>query len=434
MRPTSIEIIKKFRDAGHEAYWAGGCVRDMLLGIEPKDFDIVTSAHPNQIEDLLEKTIPIGKQFGVIMAIEDGHQFEIATFRSDAGYSDGRRPDAVEFKSAREDALRRDFTINGLFYDPLADEVIDYIAGQDDLEAHLIRFIGDPETRILEDHLRLLRAVRFKNTFDFQYHPDTYNAIKKHADKIVGISSERIRDELIKMIIDKNRAKAFEDMEDLGLLQIILPEIQAMKGVAQPVEYHNGRDVFEHTMAALHSIPEGEALSLYWSTLLHDSGKPDTFELTDRIRFDGHAEVSAQHARKILKRLNFKRSFVEQVSWLCEHHMSVYNVLDMPKKTRMRWFLKPYFLELLALNKADCSGIEPLDLKRHDQVLELYRQETDELPDEIPKLVSGEDVMELLGLEPGPKVQEVLDEVFDLQLEGKLKTHQQAIEWLRNIR
>lgn len=430
MEPTSIKIINQLKAAGHEAFWAGGCVRDMLMGIKPKDYDIVTSAKPDEIEDLLEKTIPIGKEFGVILALQDDHEFEVATFRSDSGYSDGRRPQAVYYSNARDDAKRRDFTINGLFYDPTTDQIFDYIEGQKDLDAKLIRFIGDPDTRIEEDHLRILRAVRFKNTLDFQYHPDTYTALKKHAQKITKISSERIRDELNKMIIDKQRKNAFNDLEDLGLLEILLPEIQAMKGVAQPADYHKEGDVYEHTMQAIDSMPEGEPLSLYWAVLLHDVGKPDTFELEERIRFDGHAEKSAEHAKSILKRLNMPKNFIKKVCWLVEHHMSIYNVLDMPKSARIKWFLKPYWLELLDLNKYDVLGTTPSNLETYDRIKNLYTEEVSELPDELPKLLSGKEIMQIKGLKPGPEVGLIVEELEDLQLEGEITTKEQALKWL----
>ncbi len=401
------------------------------MGIKPKDYDIVTSAKPDEIEDLLEKTIPIGKEFGVILAIENDHEFEIATFRSDSGYSDGRRPDAIEFTSAEQDAQRRDFTINALFYDPVEDKIYDYVDGQKDLEAGLVRFIGDPEARILEDHLRVLRAVRFKNVYDFQYHPETYNAVKKYADRITHISSERIRDELNKMIVDKKRVEAFNDMEDLGLLEIVLPEVQKMKGVAQPADYHEEGDVYEHTMQAIGAMPEGEAVSLYWTVLLHDIGKPDTFKVEERIRFDGHAEKSAEIANTILRRLKFPKNFIKKVQWMVEHHMSIYNVLEMPKAARLKWFLKPYWLELLEVNKFDVLGTDPADLSTYEEIRQLYHDEVSELPDELPKLLSGKDIMEAKGLKAGPEVGLLLEELKDLQLEGEITTEEQAKEWLK---
>lgn len=431
MKLSAIELVKKLQQQGHQTFWAGGCVRDILLGQEPKDYDIVTSATPEQVENLIDKTIPIGKQFGVILAEQDRHHFEIATFRSDSGYSDGRRPDAVEFKTAQEDAARRDFTINGLFYDPVADQIYDYINGEQDLEAKLVRFIGEPETRIKEDNLRILRAVRFKSVLDFQYHPETYQAVKKQAQLITNVSAERIRDELNKMLQSNSRVESLNDLEDLGLLEILLPEVQALKGVAQPAKFHKGLDVYEHTMQALNSIPADQPLSLIWATLLHDIGKPDTFKLEgDRIKFEGHAKRSGEIAYQILKRLNFSRTFIKKVVWLCEYHMSVFNVLKMPKAAKIKWYLKPYFLELLELHKADASGINPVEHDMYHKILEDYRLETSHLPPKLPKLISGNDIMDITGLTPGPKVKEIIDKIHDLQLEGVITTYEQAIEWV----
>lgn len=243
---SAIEIVTTLQKAGHKAYFAGGCVRDMILKVEPKDYDIATSARPEEIEALFEKTIPVGKSFGVIFTHLNGHNFEIATFRSDSGYSDGRRPDAVIFTHAEEDAKRRDFTINGLFYDPIADEIHDFVGGRNDIENKLIRFIGTPHERILEDHLRIIRAIRFKNTLGFGYHPDTYHAIKKHAQLADKVSWERVRDELNKIISCGQAAVAFEDFQDTGVLPYILPELEECKGVAQPAEYHHEGDVLTH--------------------------------------------------------------------------------------------------------------------------------------------------------------------------------------------
>ena len=435
MKLSSIEIIKKLREKGYQALWAGGCVRDILLGVEPKDYDIVTSATPDQVEQLLPKTIPIGKQFGVILAESDGNHFEIATFRQEGDYLDGRRPSSVTFASEVEDASRRDFTINGLFYDPIADQILDFIEGQKDIEAKLVRFIGDPTSRIQEDNLRIIRAVRFKTTLDFQYHPETYQAIKQNADLIKNVSAERIQAELNKMLQSPRRVEALNDLEDLGLLEILLPEVQAMKGVAQPVEYHGGRDVYEHTMACLQSLPEDAPLTLVWATLLHDSGKPATFKLAeDRIRFDGHDQASGEIAINILNRLNFSRRDIEKVSWLCEHHMSVFNVLTMPLAAKTRWYLKPYFLELLDLHHADASGIEPIDLSVYKKILQDYRAITDALPDKLPKLITGLEIMELTGLPASPKIKQIVDQIEDLQYEGKITTREQAIEWVQNFK
>lgn len=438
MMPASIEIIKKLRKAGFEAYWAGGCVRDILLGIKPKDYDIVTSAKPDEIEKTLkkelQKIIPIGKQFGVLMGIKDGHQFEIATFRSDSGYSDGRRPDAVTFTNAKEDAFRRDFTINGMFYDPIKDKILDYVGGQKDLEARLVRFIGDPHERILEDHLRILRAIRFKNQFGFQYEPKTYTALHKHARLVIDkVSKERVTVELNKMIMSENAVNSFEDMEDIGVLEIVMPEIQVLKGVAQPYKYHREGDVWNHTMKALKSLPETASLAVRWAVLLHDSGKPQTFELKERIRFDHHVDFSKKIANVLLNRLRFPRKFIEEIEWLVLHHMMMMPLTEMPEGKKRKWFLHPWFLNLMQVFKADAEGTVPSDLSLYEKILALYRQSMKKMP-KVPKpLVAGEDVMKILKIKPGKKVGEILEEIQEKQLAGKITTKKQALAYIKKL-
>ena len=434
MMPTSIEIIKQLKKAGHDAYWAGGCVRDILLGIKPKDYDIVTSAKPDDIEELLEHTIPIGKQFGVILAVQNSHHFEIATFRSDSGYSDGRRPDAIEFTSAEEDAKRRDFTINGMFYDPLEDKIIDFVGGQKDLEAKLIRFIGDPHERILEDHLRILRAVRFKNQFSFQYEPKTYTALHKHSRLVIDkVANERIAAELNKIMLSPNTVQAFEDMEDIGILSIILPEIQALKGVAQPFKYHQEGDVWTHTMQAIASLSETASLPVRWGTLLHDSGKPETFELAERIRFDGHVEASRKIAKNMLTRLRFERRTIDEVCWLVEHHMMMVPLVDMPDGRKRKWFFHPWFLNLMQVFKADAQGTTPTDLSLYDTIYRLYRTTIKKMPKPPKPLLTGEEIMEELHLKPGKDIGKILEEMEEKQLAGELKTKKQALTWIKAL-
>lgn len=430
MKVSSVEIIKALRRAGHTAYWAGGCVRDMLLGVKPQDFDIATSARPEEIKKILKKTIPVGEKYGVLIAEKNGHHFEIATFRSDSGYSDGRRPDAVLFTDAEEDAARRDFTINALFYDPIEDKVLDYVGGQDDLKNKLVRFIGDPQERIREDHLRIIRAVRFKNTLGFQYHPDTYKALKKHAQLSLNVSAERIRDELNKMIMDDSFVRSLEDMEDLGVLAAVLPEAQAMKGVAQPPEFHTEGDVWNHTLRALGALKPQASLILRWAVFLHDIGKPETFKIAERIRFDQHAEKSSDMASEILRRLKFPAKDIKIICWIIRHHMMLFNVFKMPAGRRRHWFLNPWFLDLLELNRCDILGTIPADISMHDKVLDLYREDLKEMPHPPGRLLSGEEIMKLLKIHSGRRVGKILDELRFLQLEGRLKTKLQAKKWL----
>lgn len=442
MKSTSLEIIEVLKNAGHEAFWAGGCVRDMLLGIKPKDFDIVTSAKPDEIETLLEHTIPIGKQFGVILAIKNGHSFEIATFRSDSGYSDGRRPNAVLFTNAEEDAKRRDFTINGMFYDPTTDKIIDYVGAQEDLKEKLIRFIGDSETRIKEDHLRILRAVRFKNTHNFQYHPDTYEAIKKHASLIQNISAERIRDELNKIIMEDKPGKAFEELFELGILQYIIPEMIKLKGLAQPLQYHTEGDVWDHSLKSIDSLREEEIdpnplreklpdLALKWAVILHDIGKFDTFDIDDRIRYNGHAEIGAEMAKKIMNRLRFPLKTIQKTSWLIEKHMLIVPLFEMPEKRRRHWFLEPHFEDLLEVYRCDSMGIIPLDLSLYEKLLFLYRSEIAKLRLMPKNLINGNDVMEILGIEKGQRVGKIIKEIREKQIEGDIKNRKEAIKYIK---
>lgn len=430
MKLTSIEVIKILRRAGFVAYWAGGCVRDMLLGIRPKDIDIATSARPDDLKKLLTKIHPVGEKYGVVIAEHKGRHFEVATFRSDSGYTDGRRPDAVFFMSPKEDALRRDFTINALFYDPLEDKVFDYVGGQEDLKNKLIRFIGDPHDRILEDHLRIIRAIRFKNTFGFQYHPQTYKALKIHAKLSKKVSGERLRDELNKMIMHASFPEALCDMEDTGVLAEILPEIQAMKGVAQPPEFHTEGDVFEHTLRSFRALKPEASFILRWAVFLHDVGKPATFKIAERIRFDKHSEKSSEITEKILRHLKFSVKDMKIIQWLVLHHMMVYNVLEMSVGRRRHWFLNPWYLDLLEVNRCDAAGTVPSDLSTHDKVLELYRKDMKDMPREPKRLLTGHEIMALLGLPSGPKIKEILEELRLLQLEKKLKTKSEAKRWL----
>lgn len=443
MKATSIQIIETLKKAGHEAYWAGGCVRDMLLGIEPKDFDIVTSAKPEEIEKLLEHTIPIGKQFGVILAIVNNHHFEIATFRSDSGYSDGRRPDAVEFTNAEEDAKRRDFTINALFYDPTADKIIDYVGGQKDLDEKIVKFIGNPEDRIKEDYLRILRAVRFRNAYDMQYHPETYAAIRKYSNLIKKTSKERVADELNKMILGKNAGRAFEELFEIGALEIIMPELCKLKGLAQPKQFHNEGDVWDHSLKSLDSLTNEEAdpdplpakppsAALKWAVLFHDIGKFDTITIdNDRIRYNGHAEKGAEIAGKVLRRLKFPKKITDRVSWLIKNHMLVMQLMDMPEGRRRSWFLKPEFEDLLEVYRCDAMGIEPMNLTDYQKLKKLYRHEIAHLKLMPKQLIDGDEVMKILKLKPGAEIGKLLDEVREKQLAGEIKTAKEAKEYLK---
>ena len=431
MQTTSLDIVQKLRDHGFEALYAGGFVRDMLLGIEAKDIDIATNATPDQIEEIFENTYPIGKAFGVIHVNQNGFSFEIATFRRDGEYEDGRRPKTVHFSDSREDALRRDFTINGLFYDPITKKIIDYVGGQKDLEERVVQFIGTPDERIQEDHLRMLRAVRFAHQINGQFEPQTYASIKKHAKLVGDVSKERIRDELNKMLISKTRAKALEDLQDLGLLTLIFPELEKLKGIAQPRKYHREGSVWDHVMKGIMSIKSSN-INLIWATLLHDIGKPDTYHMDERIRFNGHAEKSAEIAEVVLTRLRFSNREKEQIVWAVKNHMSLFHLIgeDTSEKTKREWFMHPAFPLLLELHRADVLGTSPHDLTSYNALKNAYqiRKEAGQL--KIPKLISGDEIGELLGLKEGKEIGKILEEIKDKQMLGEIETRAEVIEYI----
>lgn len=451
MQQTSIAIIEKLQTAGFKAYWAGGCVRDMLLlgklypvlagglprshralATEPKDFDIVTDATPEQVEKIFSKSVPIGKAFGVMLIIENGHHFQIATFRTEGAYKDGRRPEEVEFTHPEADAFRRDFTINGMFYDPVAQKLYDFVGGQADLKERLIRFIGDPEKRILEDHLRILRAVRFKNALDFQYHPDTYNAIIKHAAHAKKVSVERLRDELNIMIASPHASAAFRDLHETGILKAILPEVEAMKGVAQPSQYHLEGDVLEHAIEALDSLQKKVSAPVRWAVFLHDIGKTETFVLKERIRFDHHAERSGEIVKKLMERFHFSREECEHVSWLVRHHMMVVDLIKMPLGRQRHWFLHPWFKDLLVVFKADVAGTKPHNFDLYKKVEKLYKDTLKTFKKRPKPLLTGDEIMVLLKITGSPRIGEILAQLHEAHLGGIVKTKKDAKAWVKN--
>lgn len=435
MYSTAVQIVQTLRKNGFDAYFAGGFVRDLLLKKEHKDIDIATSAHPEQIEALFSKTYPIGKQFGVILVQESGHTFEVASFRSDSGYSDGRRPDFVTFTTAKEDAQRRDFTINGMFYDPLKEEVLDFVGGKRDVEARVIRFIGNPVERLREDHLRLLRAVRFAHQIDGQFEPNTYAAIKQEAHLITNVSAERIQQELSKILLLRSRARALEDLQDLGLLQYILPEVELLKGVAQPKNFHQEGSVWDHAMKSIDSLSgeDAEDITLIWAVLLHDIGKPATFSVDERIRYNGHAEVSAEMASVIMKRLKFPNTYSEKIQWAIGRHMSLEHLSDpdTPEISRRKFITHPWFPFLLELHKADVQGTIPADLQLYEDLLKIHKDIISSLPQVLPKLISGDEVMKLMHVEKGPELGKIMTEIKDWQLLGEVKTKEEVLQKLR---
>jgi poly(A) polymerase len=432
-RELSDKIARTLREAGHEAYFVGGCVRDLELGREPADYDVSTDARPERVQELFPDSLAIGAQFGVILVTENGAEVEVATFRSDIGYSDGRHPDRVVYtNSAKEDVLRRDFTINGMLFDPRTNEVLDYVNGRTDLRAHIIRAIGEPERRFREDKLRLVRAVRFAARFNFAIEPETAAAIRRLAPEILVVSAERLRDELTKILTKGAARRGFELLDELGLLPHVLPEIARMKGVEQPPQFHPEGDVWIHTLLMLEMLPAGASPTLAWGVLLHDVGKPPTFAPPTgpegRIRFDGHVEVGTKMAEEICRRFRFSNDETEQISLLVANHLRFKDVPQMRQSTLKRFLRLPRFEEHLELHRLDCLSSHR-NLENYEFV-QRFLAETPPAEVRPARLISGDDLIGL-GLKPGPDFKEILRNVEDAQLEGRITSRDEALALAR---
>ena len=438
----ATEIVETLRQRGFQAYLVGGCVRDLLLGREPKDYDVATDATPEQVMHIFPETYAVGAQFGVVLVpapervqastdTTSKHAVEVATFRSDIGYTDGRHPDEVRFTAdPRQDVARRDFTINGMMLDPVSGEVLDYVGGRSDLQAGIIRTIGDAAARFGEDKLRMLRAVRFAARFEYTIEPETFAAIQNFAADIHAVSRERVRDELTRMLTEGQGRRAFVLLDESGLLQQVLPEISAMKGVEQPAEFHPEGDVFVHTLLLLDNLPDPCPLTLAWGALLHDVGKPPTFRVApDRIRFDNHVEVGVKMAEEICQRLRFSNDDTAQILSLVDNHMRFGHVGRMKESTLKRFLRLPEFDQHMALHRADC-----LASHRNLSTYEFLQQKQQEIPAEKIRptpLVTGDDLI-AAGHSPGPKFREILNAIEDAQLEGRLASRDAALEFVRN--
>lgn len=430
MEEAARKIVRVLQEAGHEALFAGGCVRDRLRGVEPKDYDIATSATPDEILALYPKGDTIGAHFGVILLREGGHSFEVATFREDGVYSDGRRPDKVVFSSAERDASRRDFTVNGMFFDPVRDKVVDYVGGRQDLAKGLLRAIGDPDERFQEDYLRLLRAIRFATRLDFEIEEKTWQAIEESAPRVVAISPERIRDELDRIWVSPNRLRGFDLLVESGLMKALLPEILALQGCEQPPQWHPEGDVFVHTRLMLSLLPEEASLPLVLSVLFHDIAKPatQTFdEENERIRFNGHDRIGAEMARGIMKRFRYSNAITDAVVSGVANHMTFKDVQKMRTSKLKRFMARETFEDELELHRVDCAGSNG-NLGNYD-FLVARREEFANEPLIPPRLVTGKDLIDR-GWKPGPRFKEVLTRIQDLQLEGSLTTREEAFAWL----
>jgi poly(A) polymerase len=441
------EITKTLRAAGHQAYLAGGCVRDLLLGVAPKDYDVATSATPDVVLSLFpdKKTLTVGAHFGVVLVCEpDGAATEVATFRNDGVYSDGRRPDSVRFSTdPREDVRRRDFTINGMLLDPkiyertgdAARATLDFVGGRDDLAAKIVRAIGDPRLRFSEDKLRMLRAVRFAARLGFAIEPATATAIHQLAGQIHAVSPERIRDELTLILTEGNARIGFELLDQLGLLPHILPEITKLHGVEQPPEYHPEGDVWIHTLLLLEKLPPGASATLAWGALLHDVGKPATFRPPDpnnpkdRIRFNGHVEVGVRISEEILARLRFSNDEIAQITALVKNHMRFGDVRHMREATLKRFLRLPQFDEHLALHRMDCLSSHG-DLSLYEFAKERYETTPQESIQPKP-LLTGRELI-AAGYAPGPRFKKMLEAAEDAQLEGTVHTSAEALRLVQD--
>ncbi len=431
MRAAAEKVVRRLCAAGHQACFAGGCVRDMLRGVEPKDYDIATSAVPAQVQALFPGSQAVGAHFGVILVRVDGCDFEIATFRTDGAYRDGRHPEDVRFATREEDAQRRDFTINGLFFDPVAGEVIDHVGGRADLEARVLRAIGDPAARFAEDHLRLMRAVRFATVLDFEIEPGTWAALVAGAESLRHIAVERVREEFMKIMLAPQRVRGFDLLVASGLMAQILPEILVLQGCEQPPQFHPEGDVFVHTRLMLSLLPAEVSAPLVLSVLLHDIAKPATRvwdPVAGRARFNEHDKIGAEMTGEILRRLRFPNEIIDATVEAVACHMAFMHVQQMRTAKLKRFLARPHIDDELALHRVDCLGSHG-KLDNYDY-LQARREEFASAPLIPERLVDGRDLM-ALGLRPGPQLGRLLEEIQTLQLEGTLTSKEQALEWVR---
>ena len=431
IKAVAVEIIGKLQEEGHVAYLAGGCVRDMLRGEIPKDYDIATSAIPEQITSIFSKTREVGVHFGVVIVIKDNQAFDVATFRNDGSYKDGRHPEDVTFSNPEEDTARRDFTINGIFFDPISQKHIDFVDGRSDIEKKVVRAIGDPDLRFQEDHLRLLRAVRFAARFNYEIEEKTWKSIKLNASGISKISKERVRDELTKILLNENRVLGFDLLVDSGLMVHIIPEILQLRGCEQPPQFHPEGDVFVHTRLMLSLLKDNPSIELVLSVLLHDIGKPATYsfdEAAGRIRFNGHDKLGAEMSNQILRGLKFSNSIIEDVVQMVARHMTFKDVQKMRQSKLKRFMSRSTFSDEKELHRVDClgswGGLDNYDFL-NEKIIEFANEPIIPAP-----LLTGKDLIEL-GWNPGPSLGETLNSIQDLQLEGTLNSKEEALEWVK---
>jgi poly(A) polymerase len=426
LRERAREIVRRLQAAGFAAFWVGGCVRDHLLGRQPGDYDIATSALPADIEKVFKRTLPVGRKFGVLIVIDGDFQFQVATFRAEADYADGRHPEQVTFGDARADALRRDFTVNGLFFDPISETLHDWIGGEKDLKARSIRTIGEPAERFGEDHLRLLRAVRFAAQLDFQIEANTMAALRQYAPKIRSVSAERIREELNKLFSPPHASRGLELLKESGLMEEVLPELGPTVHCEQSPDYHPEGTVFNHLVLMLKNMPALADPALPWAILMHDIAKPNTLSRdpeTGGIHFYGHERVGAEMAQELLERLKFPRKQTEAVVQAVRCHMQFKDAPQMRKSTLRRLLMRPTFPLELELHRIDCAGSHG-QMDVYDFLVSAAK-ELEQQPEIRPPLLNGNDLREL-GMEPGPGMGNLLAEVREKQLQDELTSTAEA--------
>ena len=439
-------VVETLTDAGFDTWWVGGCVRDMVLGTAPKDIDIASAASPEEITKLFEKFDDSAKDFGTVRVTLKGITIELTTFREDDSASDGRHPESVVFGKREADARRRDFTINAMYFHPISRELYDPFNGQNDLKERLIRFIEDPAIRIKHDALRLMRAVRFRALIGGQYHPETYHALKENAQMIEALSGTRRFEELEKMLMGSHPDRALEDLWETGILNYILPELYECKGIAQPADYHHEGDVWDHTMKVLRSFREEDSIDTRIAALFHDCGKAKTFSFGERagyrtgvpklrIRFDEHASVSGTLTEEALHRLQCPKRRREKIVWLVKHHMMMgtFTDQDLSEERKAHWYYHPYFPELLQVFYLDIAGTDPSDYSMYDHIQKNYHTFLDTHPRPPKSLLTGDEVMEILQIDPGAKVGEMLRMLYDKQLSKDVTTKKEAESFLRSL-
>ncbi|MDD3896740.1 MAG: CCA tRNA nucleotidyltransferase [Candidatus Peribacteraceae bacterium] len=428
----AYKLVETLTDAGFEAWWVGGCVRDMLLGNIPEDIDVATSAKPKDILKIFQKTDDTAAQFGAVLVSLHGHVFEVTTFREDDAVSDGRHPESVRFGTREQDAKRRDFTVNCLYWHPLSRELFDPYAGEQDLNERLVRFIGSAGERIGQDALRLLRAIRLRALIDGQYHPDTFAALHRKSNRIEILSGTRRFRELEKMLLGPHPPRAYEDLWETDVIEYLIPELHACKGVAQPSAPHEEGDVWDHIMHVIAAFTHDHRADVRWAALLHDIGKPATFSIEDdRIHFNEHASVGGKLTKELLDRLQCPAKRRDKIAWLVRHHMMMSTFMEVDNERKAHWYYHPWFTELLQLFWLDIAGTNPSDFTLYEKIIADYNEFLDSHPLPPKPLLDGSDVMELLGMPPGERVGEILQLLYDAQVRKEVTTKSEAREFLR---